>query len=134
MAHVLTAWPASDELSRPWLGYVTRPMQVVRIEDFSLEQMLSAADYSGHFEAALVFSTKDEPAHSLSERWSAWRELKRKFFGFHQDLPPALAAKILGGRVVYSEERQGQWVAVIEIQQSEIENAALHRSAGFQLP
>lgn len=134
MAHVLTAWPASDELSRPWLGYVTRPMQVVRIEDFSLEQMLSAADYSGHFEAALVFSTKDEPAHSLSERWSAWRELKQKFFGFHQDLPPALAAKILGGRVVYSEERQGQWVAVIEIQRSEIENAALHRSAGFQLP
>ena len=37
MAHVLTAWPASDELTRPWLGYTTRPMQVVRIEDFSLE-------------------------------------------------------------------------------------------------
>ncbi|PYX51564.1 MAG: glycosyltransferase, partial [Acidobacteria bacterium] len=34
MAHVLTAWPASDELTRPWLGYTTRPMQVVRIEDF----------------------------------------------------------------------------------------------------
>jgi len=25
MARVLTAWPASDELSRPYLGYVTRP-------------------------------------------------------------------------------------------------------------
>ena len=45
MAHVLTAWPASDELTRPWLGYMTRPVQVVRIEDFSLEQVLSAADF-----------------------------------------------------------------------------------------
>ncbi len=24
MAHVLTAWPASDELTRPWLGYMTQ--------------------------------------------------------------------------------------------------------------
>ena len=134
MAHVLTAWPASDELSRPWLGYTTRPMQVVRVEDFSLEQMLSAADYSGHFEAALVFSTKYEPVHALSERWSKWRDLKRKFFGFHQDLPPSFAAKILGGRVVYSEELQGQWVAVIEIPRSEIENAVLRSPAGSHLP
>jgi hypothetical protein len=25
-AHVLTAWPASDELTRPYLGYIPRPM------------------------------------------------------------------------------------------------------------
>ena len=45
MAHVLTAWPAVDELTRPWLGYTTRPMQVVRIEDFSLDEVLSAAEF-----------------------------------------------------------------------------------------
>ena len=44
MARVLTAWPASDELTRPYLGYVTRPMQVVRIEHFAIEQLMSAAD------------------------------------------------------------------------------------------
>ena len=44
MARVLTAWPASDELTRPYLGYVTRPMRVVRIENFSVEQLMSAAD------------------------------------------------------------------------------------------
>ena len=49
MAHVLTAWPASDELTRPWLGYITRPVQVVRIEDFSLEEVLSAAEFRSHF-------------------------------------------------------------------------------------
>jgi hypothetical protein len=128
MARVLTAWPASDELTRPWLGYTTRPMEVVRIEDFSLEQVLSAADYRAHFDAALVFSTTYEAPHTLLERWTLgrsrkWQELKTRFFGFHRDLPPAAAAQILGGHVVFSEERQGQWVAVLEIEKTEIEDA-----------
>jgi hypothetical protein len=123
MAHVLTAWPASDELARPWLGYTTRPMQVVQIENFSLEQVISAAEFRSHFEVALVYSTKYEPPHPLLERWKTWDGLKRRFFDFHRDLPPAAAAQILGGRVVYSQERKGQWVAVIEMERSEIENA-----------
>ena len=129
MAHALTAWPASDELTRPWLGYVTRPVQVVRIEDFSLEEVLSSAEFRSHFEVALAFSTKYEPAHSLN-RWKPWEELKRRFFGFHRDLPPAAVAQILGGRVVFSEERKGQWVAVIEMEQSEMKDANNVRTPG----
>ncbi len=123
MAHALTAWPASDELTRPWLGYVTRPVQVVRIEDFSLEEVLSAAEVRSHYEVALVFSTKYEPAHPLLNRWRSWEEMKRRFFGFHRDLPPAAVARILGGQIVFSEERKGQWVAVIEIGHDDILNA-----------
>lgn len=125
MARVLTAWPASDELTRPWLGYTTRPMRVVRIEDFSLDQMLSAADFRSNFEVALVFSTKYEPAHPLLDGWKKWEGLKTQFFGFHRDLPPAAAARILGGRVVFSQERQGQWIAAIELERSEMLNAGL---------
>jgi hypothetical protein len=123
MAHVLTAWPASDELTRPWLGYTTRPVKVVRIEDFSLNEVLSAADFRSHFEVALVFSTKYEPARPLLDRWKRWEDLKRRLFGFHRDLSPAAAARILGGRIVFSEERKGQWVAVIEVEREEILNA-----------
>jgi hypothetical protein len=120
MARVLTAWPASDELTRPWLGYITRPMQVVRIEDFSLDEVLSAAEFRSNFEAVLVFSTKDEPAHSLFDRWKKWQELKTRYFGFHRDLPPAAVAQILSGRIVFSEERKRQWVAVIDIERAEV--------------
>jgi len=137
MAHVLTAWPGSDELTRPWLGYVTRPVQVVRIEDFSLEEVLSAADFNRNgrrqnFDVALLFSTKYEPTPRLLDRfldrgppgrWRKWEELKRHFFGFHRDLPPAAAAQILDGQIVFSEERKGQWVAVIEMERGEILNA-----------
>jgi hypothetical protein len=128
MASVLTAWPASDELTRPWLGYVTRPMRVVRIEDFSLDEVMSAADFhsgspASNYEVAFVFSTKYEPARALWGRWRAWTDLKARFFGFHRDLPPAAAAQILGGHIVFSERRKGQWVAVIEMNRAEMQNA-----------
>jgi hypothetical protein len=124
MARTLTAWPASDELTRPWLGYITRPMQVVRIEDFSLDEVLSAADLRPNFEATLVFSTKYEPAHTVFsniEHRKLWEDLKTRFFGFHLDLPPGAVAHILGGHIVFSEKRKGQWVAVIEMER--VENA-----------
>lgn len=127
MAHVLTAWPASDELTRPWLGYTTRPLQVVRIEDFSLEQVVSAADSGSNFEVAFVFSTKYEPSHPLLERWETWTRLKQRFFGYERDLPAAAAAQILGGRIVFSEGRRGQRVAVIQMENSEILNAQCGR-------
>jgi hypothetical protein len=119
MARVLTAWPASDELTRPWLGYITRPMRVVRIEDFSLDEVLSAADMRSNYEVALIFSTKYEPGPARWDHWRTWVTLKSRFFGFHRDLPPAAAAQILGGRIVFSEQRPGQWAAVIEMERVE---------------
>ena len=123
MARVLTAWPASDEITRPWLGYTTRPMRVMRVEDFSLDEVLSAADVRSNYDVALIFSTKYEPGPKPWDRWQTWTKLKSRFFGFHRDLPPAAAPQILGGRVVFSEQRQGQWIAVIETEQSQIQNA-----------
>jgi hypothetical protein len=38
-------------------------------------------------------------------------------------LPPEAAARILGGHVVFKEERKGQWAAVIEMEQGEVQNA-----------
>jgi Dolichyl-phosphate-mannose-protein mannosyltransferase len=115
-ARVLTAWPASDEISQPYLGYVTSPLQVVRIEDFTAEEVLGVAQERSRFDVALVFSTKYQPARPLLERWRGWERLKTRFFGFHRDLPPAIAAQVLGGRVVFTERSSGQWVAVIEIE------------------
>jgi hypothetical protein len=138
MARVLTAWPASDELTRPWLGYVTRPMRVLRIEDFSLDEVLSAAalrerrpgsnsdsSHDSNYEVALIFSTKYEPGPAKWDRWKAWTELKTRYFGFHRDLPPEAAAQILGGHIVFSEKWQGQWIGLIELEQNQMQNAQL---------
>jgi hypothetical protein len=129
MARVLTAWPASDELSRPYLGYVTRPMRVFRIEDFTAEQLMSASEVQSKFDVALVFSTKYDPPHSWFEHWRQWQQWKTEFFGYHRDVPPAAAAQILGGRLVYNETRHNQWIGVIEMEPvEEAEGAApFHR-------
>jgi hypothetical protein len=116
MARVLTAWPASDELSRPYLGYVTRPMRVVRIEHFAVEPLMAATDLRSQFDVALVFSTKYQAPHSRLEDWPTWVEWKTRFFGYHRDVPPAAAAQLLGGQLVYTESRHGQWVGVIEME------------------
>jgi hypothetical protein len=114
-ARVLTAWPASDEITRPWLGYVSQPFRVVRIEDFSISQIDVAVGARGQFDLAMVFSTKYQPAHPLLENWEFWQRMKEKFFGYHRDLLPEDIAQRLGGAVAYREERNGQWIAVIAL-------------------
>jgi hypothetical protein len=115
---VLTAWPASDELTRPWLGYVNQPVRVARIEDFSASQIDAAARARDRFAVALVFSTKYQPPHPLFgiENWDAWRRIKEKFFGYHRDLLPEEIAQRLGGTIAYHKELNGQWIAVIAVE------------------
>lgn len=116
-ARVLTAWPASDELTRPYLGYVAHSMRVLPVEDFTVAQLMAAAELRPQFDVALVFSTKYEPQHPWFERWRQWQHWKAEFFGYHRDVPPAAAAQLLGGTLVYSDRRDGQWVGLIEMQQ-----------------
>ncbi len=117
---VLTAWPASDELTRPWLGYVnanaSQPFRVVRIEDFSASQIDLAVRARDQFDVALVFSTKYQPLHPLFANWDAWQRIKEKFFGYHRDLLPEDIAQRLGGTIAYQQKRNGQWVAVIAVE------------------
>jgi hypothetical protein len=112
-ATVLTAWPASDELSKPELGYVTKPMPVVTIANFSAPEIQKAAGEPQTWSAALLFSTKYDPPH-LWLGLRRWNEpFDTKYFDFHRDLPPATIARLLGGQVVWGESRKGQWVAVL---------------------
>ncbi len=112
-ARVLTAWPANDEIGHPYLGYVTRPMKVLRIEDFTIEQLSAAAQMRSDFDLALVFSTKYQPPHPWFENWAQWQQWKTEYFGYHRDLPPSAASRILDGEVIYEESRGGQWVGIV---------------------
>src|SRR4029078_3733290 len=106
-ANVLTSWPASDELTRPDLGYGQRTIHVVQIENFSYEQVSSAAQSQVNFNGGLVFSTHFIAPGSRLPRRPAWERLQTRYFGFRRDLPPTAAAEILGGRVIYTAARKG---------------------------
>jgi len=115
-ARVLTAWPAADELTRPWLGYVAQPFRVLRIEDFTPGEVARAAAARHQFDVALVFSTKYQPPHALLEDWAGWQRIKTRFFGYHRDLTPEEIAQRIGGKVLFHKESDGQWVAVIAVE------------------
>jgi hypothetical protein len=110
-ATVLSAWPMTDELSRPELGYLKQPYEVYRVEDFSAGQISHAAAEPGKYSAALVFSTKyDPPVPFLSLGGEAMEE---RYFGLHHDMRPDAIARELGGTLVWEREDQGMWIALI---------------------
>uniref|UniRef100_E6QKG1 Uncharacterized protein n=1 Tax=mine drainage metagenome TaxID=410659 RepID=E6QKG1_9ZZZZ len=114
-ATILTAWPASDELTRPELGYVQTPFSVDRIEDFSSAQIDRAADDPGGYSAAFLFSTKQEPGalpfHLDSVLDSG--AMEERYFGLHHDLLPVAIAQCLHGAIVWQRSDQLEWAAVL---------------------
>lgn len=116
---VLTAWPATDELSKPELGYVQQPVKVTAIDNFSFGQIQKAREEPGSYSAALLFSTKYDPPHLFMSLGPANEKLDRRFFDFHSDLEPPAVARMLNGELVWSAQRKGQWAALLYFDRAE---------------
>lgn len=110
---VLTAWPVSDELTKPELGYVTRPISVAPIDDFSYGQIQRAAQSAQPYTVGLTFSTKYVPPKWDLHLGRLNEKMDARFFGFHYDLDPATIARLLDGHVIWREQSHGQWAAVL---------------------
>jgi 4-amino-4-deoxy-L-arabinose transferase-like glycosyltransferase len=112
-ATVLSAWPVTDGLSKPELGYVQRPIAVVPVDNFSLAAVRQLLAEPKSFSTAIVFSTKDDP-EGLPFRLGRWNEqAEERYFDFHQDLTPGQVAALLGGVVVWQAHRGAEWAAVL---------------------
>ncbi len=128
-ARVLTAWPASDEMTRPFLGYVKQPMDVIRVENFSEAEMEKVAKATGEFDIVFLFTTKWEPPRPLLQNLAFGEALQKRFFDYHEDVTPERAAAMLGGRIVRYDNWNNEWVAIIAIER--VENAS--RSLRFRV-
>jgi hypothetical protein len=113
---ILTAWPATDELSKPYLGYVRQSFPLVQVKDFTVEEIFKARQMRSQYQVAYLFSTKnDVPRWIHSERWE---KLNQRFFGSHTDVSPELAAEFLHGKPVFAKRIKGEWVEILEMDQS----------------
>ena len=121
-ARVLSAWPATDELNKPYLGYVTTAIAVSSLENYSSREIEKAWEKRrarlDHYDVALVFSTKYEPPR-LVFPMSLWESVGTRYFDHHQDVSAEQAAGRLGGYIVMQEHRRGEWVALIEFPESQ---------------
>ncbi len=91
---VLTAWPATDELKNPYYGYLERPLQVFPVENFKREALEQASQQKSSYDLAFLYST-------------------------HGGLELEEAARVLGGVVVYTSQRNGQWAAILDVSNSQ---------------
>jgi 4-amino-4-deoxy-L-arabinose transferase-like glycosyltransferase len=112
-ATVLSAWPVSDELSRPELGYLSQPYAVYLVQDFTAAGIARAAEEPEKFSTALVFSTKYDPHSSFFTLGARSRADDKRYFGLHHDLPPEEIARQLHGDLVWQQQDHGQWIALI---------------------
>src|SRR5260370_26030390 len=105
-ATILTAWPAQDELTKPYLGYVSRPFTLGALRDVTVEQVMKGRQTRGQYQVAYLFSTKYESGSWLRPKF--WQPWNRQYSGYHQDVAPEVAAEVLGGRIVYLARREAE--------------------------
>jgi 4-amino-4-deoxy-L-arabinose transferase-like glycosyltransferase len=112
-ATILTAWPVAADIFRPELGYVSRPLKAISIEDFTLPQVRKAAKEPERYDTAIVF-TSHYVTPSFRQYLMAHPDSTRgREFEATRDLTPEEIAAILGGRIVWKDDRDGEWAAVL---------------------
>jgi hypothetical protein len=109
---ILTAWPASDELARPFLGYVAKPLRVVPLEGFTAREFEKVAADS--FDVLYLYSRKWEPLENWLVRFPYFQKMQEHYFNY----APQIAEETLVARYRLRElarfERRGQWVKIYE--------------------
>jgi 4-amino-4-deoxy-L-arabinose transferase-like glycosyltransferase len=113
---VLTAWPVSDGLRKPELGYVTRAMAVTPIDNFALPTLLNFSQQGKQYSTAIVFSTKYVPP-GFALHWGPWGQSEeQRYFGLYRELDPEVLAELMHGRVVWEQHRGAQTAAVLRFE------------------
>lgn len=117
-ATVLTAWPATAELTYPDLGYLHTPIRTVPLDNFSAEQVQKAIDEPGAYDTALLFSTKYVPPPSSGWLTRRTESNDTRYFDFHRDLSPVEVATLLHGRIIWQARSHGEWAAILRFPRS----------------
>ena len=107
---ILTAWPASDELARPILGYVRRPLNVIAVEGFGGHEFQSASPES--FDCLYLYSRRWEPSINWLRSFPWLQRLQERYYGYQSQIPEQELAAKYHLRLLASFERRRQWVRI----------------------
>jgi hypothetical protein len=107
---ILTAWPASDELARPFLGYVRRPLIVSAVEGFGRHEFQSASPES--FDCLYLYSRHWEPSINWLRSFPWLQRLQERYYGYQSQIPEEELAAKYHLRLLASFERRRQWVRI----------------------
>ncbi len=103
---ILTAWPATDELDRPALGYVKKPLRVIHLQGFTARNFSKVSP--GSFDLLYLYSRKWNPPGNWLKRYR-WADVALEYAP--QEPPSSLVQKY-HLKLLASFERRGQWVKI----------------------
>lgn len=113
-AVVSTAWPATEGLRKPYLGYAEHPVQVASMKDFS-PLSLAATRHSGS-DIAVVFSRRQKPsADRYLRRLALVEDIRSRFFERLDNVSLDEATRLVGDRILWQKENGGNWIVIVEL-------------------
>lgn len=107
---ILTAWPASGELTRPFLGYVDQPLNVVALQGFAGHDFDGVSPES--FDCLYLYSRRWEPPNNWLGRFPWLQRLQARYFEYQPPVPENALAARYHLRLLASFERRRQWVRI----------------------
>jgi 4-amino-4-deoxy-L-arabinose transferase-like glycosyltransferase len=114
---ILTAWPATDEIERPFLGYVRKPLRPVPVQGFTPQEFANVPEQS--FDILYLYTRKWEPPGNWVARFPEWLQMQARYF----DYRPQINAEDLVARyhlqLREQFERRGQWVRIYSRRKAE---------------
>lgn len=109
---ILTAWPATDELRQPALGYVRRPLRVAQVDDFTPPCFARAP----RFDVLYLYSRKWDPTDNWLTSLRPLRAISQQFYDYQPAARPGELAPRFHLRLVKEFDRKGQWVKIYQRQ------------------
>ena len=107
---ILTTWPASDELTHPFLGYVRQPLNVVASQGFGRDDFDSVSPES--FDCLYLYSRRWEPSKNWLTRFPWLQRLQERYFEYQPQIPEQELAARYHLRLLTRFERRRQWVRI----------------------
>ena len=107
---ILTAWPASDELARPFLGYVRKPLNVVPLQGFGRHDFDGVSP--GSFDCLYLFSRRWEPPNNWLRRFPWLQRLQERYFEYRPQVLENELATRYHLRLLASFQRRRQWARI----------------------
>ena len=109
-SRILTAWPATGELTVPFLGYVSKPLRAVPVDGFTPDDF--SAVRQDAFDLLYLYSRKWEPASNWLARSPILERLQERYFNYAPEMRDEVLVARYRLKLVQQYERRGQWVRI----------------------
>ncbi len=105
---ILTAWPATDELRTPALGYVRAALRVAAVKNFAPDSF----EHAPNFDVLYLYSRKWDPPFNLVTRWPRLQPMLLRFYHYSPPAQGSVLQERFNLHLAARFERRGQWVQI----------------------